>query len=115
MTETKTRETYMRQLREFDVPDDLIGELFGMSRQRVHQILGAKPPDPPLPASAKAPLSAAVAAFRRRHKLSLAATAKVLGVSLMTVHNWEKGKNPGMPGVILLALEALDNKMETKQ
>ena len=68
----------------------------GITRQRVHQLLGPRPrtvrapPKPaPTPPTRKA-FAAALLAWRRRHGLSQAGAARLLGVTTHSVSSWEQ-------------------------
>ena len=48
--------------------------------------------------------------FREKHKLSQEKLARLLGVSYLSVYNWETGRRP-VPSMLHLALETIDKKL----
>jgi DNA-binding XRE family transcriptional regulator len=86
----------MRAMRTVGKPDSAIARRYGVSRQRVHQLLGARPPAPPRAAPAKAPpapsrakFAAALLAWRKRRGLTQVAAARLLRVTPHSVASWE--------------------------
>lgn len=113
---TDERENVMRVMRAYDVPDQVIAESFGLTRQRVHRILGTRQADAHAstgkPARSKdlnTRLARELPAWRRRRGMSQSQAAEFLGIPYwQRVSAWESGKGCGMPGVLLRLLEALD-------
>lgn len=111
-------------LRAAGVPDALIGEAFGISRQRVHANLGPRDPGivPLVPQHAKQPpelaplpldpvkaLPAALYAWRARRNLTQGEAAPLLGVSAIAWSTWERGSRKcALAAVVLRQLELLD-------
>lgn len=120
---TIDRDTSMRVLREGDVPDSLIGAAFGLTRQRVHNILG--PPDrdrrrtvpvrPPVDTGEDLPddLPAFLRGWRARQGLSQAAAARELGVAMMTYAHWEQDAHGCSLPVLLVKYIRLTEKTST--
>lgn len=110
------RDRSMSLLRSAGVSDDIIGQVFGVSRQSVHKRLGARPEgegDTPLPKVATEDLPARLAAWRARRGLSQASAARLVGISQkygnMLWSQWETGaKSPALPGAIALLLDMYD-------
>ena len=104
----------MRSARTEGLPDSAIGRRYGLTRQRVHQILGKRPPAPRRapPAAPPAPtreeFAAALLAWRRRRGLSQAQAARLLRVGAHSVASWEQQSNGcSLAGAVMLLLELL--------
>ena len=86
----------MRAMRTVGKPDSAIARRYGVSRQRVHQLLGASPPAPPRaaakapPAPTRAEFAAALLAWRRRRGLTQVAAARLLRVTPHSVASWSQ-------------------------
>lgn len=48
--------------------------------------------------------------FRETHKLSQEKLARLLGVSMLSVYNWESGRRP-VPSMLHLALETIEKNL----
>jgi hypothetical protein len=110
-----TRFECAQELREHGVPDELIGRVYNISRQRVHVLLGPRPPAPrctPLPRIGAevtpGDFKSFIKAFRARHSLSQAALADMLGVDQTTVARWENTGTCNLPGLVMLVLRYFD-------
>jgi hypothetical protein len=112
----------MNALRAHGASDEEIGQLFELSRQRVHVLLGARPtPEespPPIKFNEGAKdLPAALIDFRTRHDLSQGALANLLGLppdpngknTAGTIWRWENGYPCKWPHMILRLLELIDD------
>ena len=104
----------MRSARTEGLPDSAIGRRYDLTRQRVHQILGKRPPAPrkAQPAAPPAPtreeFAAALLAWRRRRGLSQAQAARLLRVTVTSISAWEnKVCGCSLAGAILLLLELI--------
>ena len=86
----------MKAMRTRGMADATIAKRHGITRQRVHQLLGPRPRTvraPPKPAPApptRKAFAAALLAWRRRHGLSQAGAARLLGVTTHSVSSWEQ-------------------------
>ena len=112
---TTDRLDAMRALRAESVPDAIIGSAFGISRQRVHMLLGARAPEtrpkiPPTDAGAADRLPSALRAWRERRGLTQKEAAKLLTLqSVMTYSAWETGnRGCALPALVLRYIELLD-------
>jgi hypothetical protein len=108
------RTEIMRRLRAFDVPDQVIADSFGLSKQRVHKILGPRDIKPapetcPPPADAAARLPGALKAWRKAAGLSQVQAAAVLCLgSPVVLNRWERGNGGcSLPGLVLSHIELL--------
>lgn len=114
------REDCMRELRDrYHVPDELIGRIYGISRQRVHALLGPRPPEPahmplpPLPAAVTDDaFQAYVKAFRARHDLSQTELGRLLGVDQTAISRWERTGICNLAGPVMALLSRLDREIE---
>ena len=104
----------MRAMRALGRPDSAIGRRYGLTRQRVHQILGKREPVPrrpaPLarPAPTRAEFAAAMLAFRHRRGLSQAQAARLLRVTVTSISAWEcEVCGCSLAGAMMLLLEVL--------
>jgi hypothetical protein len=93
------REETMRVLREGEVPDALIAAAFGVSRQRLHKLLG---PHPAVPKPAKirpdtdglpGDFPGWLLAWRHAHGLTQTEAGALVGVSWNTWARWERGND----------------------
>ncbi len=78
--------------------DSEIGAQLGITRQRVHQLLGKRPArspkvKPPRETAATADFAAALRGWRTSRGLSQAQAARLLCVTTHTVASWEQGVN----------------------
>ena len=97
-----TRDQAMTVLRENGVPDDIIGQALGLSRQRIHKRLGPRPAfrraiDAPLPEAKLDDLPAYLKDWRDRNGLSIAQAANLTGTTRMNWQNWERGEEQLRP------------------
>ena len=111
---TAQRLAAMRAMRALDKPDSAIGRRYGLTRQRVHQILGKRPPTPRRapPAAPPAPtreeFAAALLAWRRRRGLSQAQAARLLHVTVTSISAWENEVcGCSLAGAVMLLLELM--------
>lgn len=103
----------MRLMRAYDIPDEAIGEVFGITRQRVNVLLGRRgarweKPAAPHPDKGKG-LASELRAWRIRRKLTQGEAAALFGVRIMTINAWECGRSEGsMPELVLRHIALLD-------
>jgi hypothetical protein len=104
----------MRAMRALDKPDSAIGRRYGLTRQRVHQILGKRPATPRRappaapPAPTRAEFAAALLSWRHRRGLSQAQAARILRVGAHSVASWEQQSNGcSLAGAVMLLLELM--------
>ena len=104
----------MQSARTEGLPDSAIGRRYGLTRQRVHQILGKRPPAPrkAQPAAPPAPtreeFAAALLGWRRRRGLSQAQAAQILRVGAHSIASWEQQVNGcSLAGAVMLLLELM--------
>lgn len=125
MTKDKRLER-MRLLRDHGVPDETIGQVFDISRQRVQQLIGRVPVDrrrtPPGPLGtlpgvgapvserkALADLPGFLRAWRADHGLTQRSAASVLGVPTATYIPWEQAKTGcSLPVLLVRFIAALE-------
>jgi len=113
MNETQINE--MRQLREAGATNKQVGERYGISAQRVHQILGpAKTKvhqlrfpslnkrNQALGSEAARALPGALMAWRARNNLTQYEASQILHLSVVSNYsNWERGVGCSLPGLVL--------------
>lgn len=92
MSTFDSRYDAMQAARAAGEPDSVIAERHGITRQRVHRILGARPAKPETPAQAAPPLGPLVRAWRQRHGITQAQAAARFGVNVFTVSKIETGR-----------------------
>lgn len=110
----------MRFLRTCGLPDDAIGTVFGVSRQRVSQLIGPRPlPEPravpePLPTEVDT-LPEFLLAWRTRAMLTQRQAANLCGVTLGTWNAWETGrKGCGLARLLRAYLTAFEHERNTR-
>ena len=88
-----------REMRAEGIADSAIAARLGLSRQRVHQLLGARPPRKP-PARQVEPAGPTRADFARTLRewragrgITQAEAARLLLVNKQVLSNWETGRN----------------------
>ena len=119
-----TRIDIMRALRAHGVPDALIGEAFGVTRQWVHQRLGPRPRPPRAtpnylgatlaPADQDTPLGDLLRAWRERRGYTQEEAAAALGIGTWSVSRWEQGCTAEHEGLVRLALYLLDKYVKVQ-
>jgi len=114
---TDDRNAIMRLMRLNGMSDAAIADIWSLSRQRVHELLGPRPPKPeppPLPDTAGLDerVQHALKAWRSKYGLSRTEAAAALGLaSAQTLDAWEKGrKSCALPLMLLRYLEMLEDK-----
>lgn len=110
---TPQQTTAARRMRAAGKPDSEIGAHFGITRQRVHQLLGPRPArpakvKPPRETVATADFSAALRGWRTSRGLSQSQAARLLCVTTHTVASWEQGVNGcSLAGAMLKLMDLL--------
>lgn len=116
------RNSAMQSMRAY-APDSAIAEAFGLTRQRVHALLGPRArrpaaaiPLPPEEADAADRLPAELRQWRARRGLSQAQAAEALGIEHGTLNRWETGRGGcSLAGLVLHYLRLRDEKELTRK
>lgn len=110
----RDRTQIMRILREGRVPDRLIAFAFGLTRQRVHKLLGAKPDRVRTVFRAnRSDIPRTLKSFRSRNTLTVDMAARMVGVKPNTWYKWEVGVyGPTLPILLMRYLEKLDSQFD---
>lgn len=125
---TDLRLPQMRRLRGQGYSDAEIGHKFGLSRQRVHSLLGssavdrrrgARVPDTRPPATgltdADRALPAALTGWRARYQLTQIEAAEILHLKSVTTYSkWERGLGCSLSGLVLDFLKLWEHAYHTR-
>ena len=117
---TVSRREIMKRLRKEGMSDIAIGAAFGISRQRVHFLIGPKQEPKRLRVSKLdarlIDLPAFLKAWREEHNLTIARAARVCGVSTIVWWNWEMNRTGcSLPMLVVRYLTLLAEKGEVSR
>lgn len=102
-------------MRRDGLTDLEIAERLGVTRQRVHALLGPRPAEParridPPAVVAPGQLAARLRGWRARHGMTQAEAAAALRVPLKTFHNWEYGRGCALAELVAMTVDLLESR-----